>query len=60
MTPSPDARIAPCVSSPRPDSSLSAPGHFIHDAAERERFVRVLLRWVPPEYRWMLKELAKK
>jgi hypothetical protein len=30
----------------------------IQQAAEVEHMVQILLRWVPAEYRWMVRELA--
>jgi hypothetical protein len=32
----------------------------IQKAAETEHMISVLLRWVPPEYRYMVHELAKR
>lgn len=30
----------------------------LREAAERERLIRILLRFIPTEYRWMLDEIS--
>ena len=45
--------------SARASSSSGVAGLFTHDA-ERERLVKILMRWVPAEYRWIVLELAKR
>ena len=48
------------VGSPSASSSEVVAGFFINEAAERERLAKILMRWVPPEYRWMVIELLKR
>ena len=31
----------------------------IQEAAERERLIKILMRFIPIEYQWILRELAK-
>ena len=50
----------PSVPSRRASASLGVAAHFIHEAAERERMMRILRRFVPTQYQWMLLELIKR
>ena len=31
----------------------------IQEAAERERLIRILMRFIPAEYQWIVRELAR-